>query len=77
MQTNKANVVVDLKRIPTRDRIDELECGLDGINGVSRPHKSSRSSRLWLVDYDPEIIDSRKNPGAVLRRGYDARLIGM
>lgn len=77
MQTNKANVVVDLKRTPARDRIDELECELDGINGVARARASSRSNRLVLVDYDPEIIDSQKILGAVVRRGYDARLIGM
>jgi len=77
MQTNKANVVVDLKRTPNRDRIGELESELAGINGVSRAQVSPRSSRLMLVDYDPEVIDSQKILGAVVRRGYDARLIGM
>jgi len=77
MQTNKANVVVDLKRTPNRDRLGELESELDGINGVSRAQASSRSGRLVLVDYDPEVTDSQKILGAVVRRGYDARLIGM
>jgi copper chaperone CopZ len=77
MQTKKANVVVDLKHTLTRDRIEELESELDGINGVSRAQTSSRSSRLVLVDYDPKIIDSQRILGAVVRRGYDARLIGM
>jgi copper chaperone CopZ len=77
MQANKASVVMDLKHTPTRDRIVELECELDGINGVTRAQTSSRSSRLVFVDYDPEIIDSQKILGAVMRRGYDARLIGM
>jgi len=77
MQTNKANVVVDLKRTPNRDRIVELESELDGINGVSRARVSSRSGRLVLVDYDPELTDSQKILGVVVRRGYDARLIGM
>jgi copper chaperone CopZ len=77
MQTNKANVVVDLKHTPDRDLIGELESELDGIEGVARARASSRSSRLVLVDYDPEVIDSQKILGAVVRRGYDARLIGM
>jgi len=77
MQTNQANVVVDLKRTPNRDRIGELETELDGIEGISRAHASSRSSRLMLVDYDPKVIDSQQILGAVVRRGYDARLIGM
>jgi copper chaperone CopZ len=77
MQTNKANVVVDLNHSPIPDRIDELKCELDGINGVTRAQTSSWSGRLVLVDYDPKIIDSQKILGAVVRRGYDARLIGM
>ncbi len=77
MQTNKANVVVDLKCTRNRDRLGELESELDGIEGVSWAQASSRSSRLVLVEYDPEVIDSQKILGAVVRRGYDARLIGM
>jgi hypothetical protein len=77
MQTNKANVVVDLKRTPNRDRITELESELDGMKGVTRAQAGSRSSRLVLVDYDPEVIDSQKILGAVVRQGFDARLIGM
>jgi copper chaperone CopZ len=77
MQTNQANVVVDLKRTPNRERITELESELDGMDGVTRAQVSSRSSRLVLVDYDPEVIDSQKILGAVVRQGFDARLIGM
>jgi copper chaperone CopZ len=77
MQTNQSNVVVDLKQVLSRKRGDELESELNGIEGVSRAHVSSRSSRLVLVDYDPEIVSSQKILGAVVRRGYDARLIGM
>jgi hypothetical protein len=77
MQTNQANVVVDLKRTPSRDRITELESELDGMDGVTRAQASSRSSRLVLVDYDPEVIDSQKILGAVVRQGFDACLIGM
>ena len=44
---------------------------------MARARASLRSNRLVLVDYDPEIIDSQKILGAVVRRGYDARLIGM
>jgi copper chaperone CopZ len=76
MQTKKTNVVVDLRHTPTRDRIDELKSELEGINGVSRAQTSSRSGRLVLVDYEPAIIDSQKILGAVVRRGYDASLIG-
>ena len=37
---------------------------------------SSLSNCPAPVDYDPKIIDSQKILDAVVRRGYDARLIG-
>ncbi|HYA37544.1 MAG TPA: heavy-metal-associated domain-containing protein [Candidatus Methylomirabilis sp.] len=77
MQANKANVVVDVKQVLSRKRGDELEGELNGIEGVARAHVSSRTGRLVLVDYDSEIVDSQKILAAVVRRGYDARLIGM
>ena len=77
MQANKANVVVDLKRVISRKHGDELASELNGIDGVSRAQVSSRSSRLVLVDFDAEIVSSQKILGAVVRRGFDARLIGM
>lgn len=77
MQTNPANVVVDLKQGLSRKHGDELEIELNGIEGVSRAHVSSRTRRLVLVDYDPLIVDSQDILGAIVRRGYDARLIGM
>lgn len=77
MQTNQANVVVDLKQVLSRKRGDELESELGGMDGVTRAQVSSRARRLVLVDYDPETINSQKILGAVVRQGFDARLIGM
>ncbi|MGE5337318.1 MAG: heavy-metal-associated domain-containing protein [Gemmatimonadota bacterium] len=77
MQTSQANVVVDLKQVLSRRRGDELESEIGGIHGVSRVQVSARTRRLVLVDYDPQTVSSQNILGAVLRRGYDARLIGM
>jgi len=77
MQTNQANVVVDVKQVLSRKRGDELERELNGIDGVTHARMSTRSSRLVFVDYDAKIVNSQKILGAVVRRGYDARLIGM
>jgi copper chaperone CopZ len=77
MQTNQANVVVDLKQVINRKHGDELESALGGIQGVSRARVSSRARRLVLVDYDPATVNSQKILGTVVRRGFDARLIGM
>ena len=35
-----------------------------------------RPNRLAFVDYHPKIIDAQKIRGAVVRRGWAARLIG-
>ena len=77
MQTSQANVVVDLKQVLSRKRGDELESEIGGIHGVSRVKVSERTRRLVLVDYDPQTVDSQNILGAVMRCGYDARLIGM
>lgn len=77
MQTSQANVVVDLKQVLSRRRGDELESEIGEIQGVSRVQVSARTRRLVLVDYDPQTVSSQNILGAVVRRGYDARLIGM
>lgn len=77
MQTNQANVVVDLKQALSRRHGDALESEIGGIHGVSRVKVSERTRRLVLVDYDPQTVDSQNILSAVVRRGYDARLIGM
>jgi hypothetical protein len=77
MQTNPASVMVDLRQAPSWQRIDELESELGAMHGVTRAQVSSRASRLLLVDYDPKTINSQMILGAVVRRGFDARLIGM
>lgn len=77
MQTSQANVVVDLQQELSRKRGDELESEIGGIRGVSRVKVSERTRRLVLVDYDPQTVGSQNILGAVVRRGYDARLIGM
>lgn len=77
MQTNQASVMVDLRQALSWKRIGELESEISGMDGVTRAQVSARASRLVLVDYDPKTINSQKILGAVLRRGFDARLIGM
>ncbi|MBI4998843.1 MAG: heavy-metal-associated domain-containing protein [Rhodocyclales bacterium] len=77
MTRNHANVMVDLRQVPTGNGRSELECELGGLAGVSQARISARAGRLVLVDYDPKAISSRQILGAVVRRGYDARLVGM
>ena len=77
MQATQANIVVDVKQDLSRQSGDELVSELGGTQGVSRAWLSPRARRLVLVDYDPTVINSRRILDAALRRGFDARLIGM
>jgi len=77
MNASQANVVVDVKQGLGRQSGVELVSELGGIQGVSRAWVSARASRLVLVDYDPRLTDSQTILGTVVRRGFDARLIGM
>ena len=77
MQAIQANIVVDVKQALSCLSGDELVRELGGMQGVSRAWLSPRARRLMLVDYDPKVTDSQRILGTVVRRGFDARLIGM
>ena len=77
MQAIQANIVVDVKRALSRRSSTALVNELGGMHGVSRAWLSPRARRLMLVDYDPKVTDSQRILGTVVRRGFDARLIGM
>lgn len=71
------NVLVDVKEALTRQVGDELVSELGGLPGVNRARVSAWTPRLVLVDFDPLLIDTQSILGAVTRRGFDARLVGM
>jgi hypothetical protein len=77
MQATQANVMVDLQRMLDREHGGDLAIYLAGMPGVSRVRLSQRTGRLVLVDYDSERTDSRSILGAVVRRGFGARLVGL
>jgi hypothetical protein len=43
----------------------------------TRGQASSRPERMASVNHDPKFIDSQKIPGAVVRLGYDVRLVSL
>jgi hypothetical protein len=77
MQATQANIVVDVKQVLSRQYSDELVSELGGMQGVSRAWVSPRARRLVLVDYDPKVTDSQRILRIAVRRGFDARLVGM
>jgi len=77
MYKANVNVVVDVKQSLSREQGGALAGELGGIPGVHRAQVSTHAPRLVLVDYNPAQINAKHILGSVVRRGYDARLIGM
>jgi len=77
MNAANANVVVDVKQALNREQGSALTSELGNMPGVHRAQMSAHAPRLVLVDYDPAQINVKHILGSVVRRGFDARLIGM
>jgi len=77
MNTANVNVVVDVKQALNREQGGALTSALGDMPGVHRAQVSAHAPRLVLVDYDPIQISTQHILGSVVRRGFDARLIGM
>lgn len=73
----QVNVVVDVKQSLSPQTGDQLISELGGLKGVSRAWISQRTSRLVLVDFDAHQTDTQHILHAVVRHGFDARLVGM
>lgn len=77
MKATLGNILVDVRRPLSQQSGDELVSELGCLQGVSRAWVSPRTSRLLLVDFDAEQTDTQHILHAVVRRGFDARLVGM
>lgn len=71
------NIMVDVKQSLTRESGESLVEELRRLHGVSRARVSPWISRLVLVDFDPMLTNTQRIFGAVVYRGFDARLVGM
>jgi hypothetical protein len=77
MPRSEVNVIVDVRH-PLKDELrDELVDAIVRLQGVHRASVSAVAPRVVLVDYDPKQIDTQRILGTVVRRGFDARLVGM
>jgi len=77
MQAPRVNIVVDVRQVLNRQSGDALVSVLGAMQGVSGASVSRRVPRLVLVDFDPKRTDARTVLDTVVRRGFDARLVGM
>lgn len=77
MSDTQSNIVVDVRQALSPRSGNVLVEALGNVRGVSRASISTSAPRLVLVDYDPAQIDTQRILGVVMRRGFDARLVGM
>lgn len=77
MNATQVNIVVDVRQALSPQFGDALVSELAALQGVSRAWVSPRASRLLLVDFDARQTDTQHILHAVVRRGFDARLVGM
>lgn len=77
MKATQVNIVVDVRQALSPQSGDELVSELGSLQGVSRAWVSPRTSRLLLVDFDAHQTDTQHILRTVVRRGFDARLVGM
>lgn len=73
----QVNILVDVKQALSRQSGDALVNELGGLRGVTRAQVSTWAPRLVLVNFDPAQTDTQHILGTVVRRGFDARLVGM
>lgn len=77
MPRTQVNIMVDVKQPLNPQTGDALVTELGRLQGVSQAKVSAWTSRLVLVDFDPMLTDTQRILGTVVRRGFDARLVGM
>jgi hypothetical protein len=77
MKATQVNIVVDVKQALSPQSGNALVSALGGLQGVSRAWVSPRTPRMVLVDFDAKQTDTQHILHAVVRRGFDARLVGM
>lgn len=77
MPRTQVNIMVDVKQALNGESGEALVEELGGLRGVSQARVSAWTPRLVLVDFDPMLTDTQRILGTVVRRGFDARLVGM
>lgn len=77
MPKTQVNILVDVKQALSHQSGDALVRELGELRGVNRARVSTWTPRLVLVDFDPAQTDTQRILGTVVRRGFDARLVGM
>lgn len=77
IKQSHTDVLIDVRRPLTAEGGHRLASQLAHVPGVGRAAVSTRSSRMLLVDYDPERTSARSILAVLDRQGIDARLVGM
>jgi len=76
MQSYGANIVVHIDEELSDNAISDMEQRLSGIDGVVSACVHERTRHLWVIDYDPHLVDSGELLQRIRKNGLHAELIG-
>ena len=72
-----ADVAIHIDEAVAAEQREGLQDKLRSLDGVMAAASQDDTPHLMLVEYDPNLIDSRKILDAVTDSGVHAELIGM
>ncbi|SCZ51820.1 hypothetical protein [Thiohalomonas denitrificans] len=73
----KADVTLHIDEELDDARTSQVCSILEGVHGIQRVHCAEHQKHLFIVEFDPDSVDSRAVLDHVTRQGLHAELIGL
>jgi hypothetical protein len=77
MDIQLADVTIHIDKNLSSEQRGTIEESLRALDGVVSIHNPDKTPHLTLVEYDPDIITSRKILERVTNQGAHAELVGL
>lgn len=77
MNIQLADVILHIDKNLSSEQRGTIEESLRALDGVVSIHNPDKTPHLTLVEYDPDIITSRKILERVTNQGAHAELVGL
>jgi hypothetical protein len=77
MDIQLADVIIHIDKNLSSEQRGTIEESLRALDGVVSIHNPDKTPHLTLVEYDPDIITSRKILERVTNQGAHAELVGL
>ena len=77
MDIQLADVTIHIDKNLSSEQRGTIEESLRALDGVVSIHNPDKTPHLTLVEYDPDVITSRKILERVTNQGAHAELVGL